>query len=68
MANLSITKIPEVFAVSVRKAAESAGVSRSTIYEAMRTGGLKFVKIGARRLILLDDLREWLIALRDGAR
>jgi hypothetical protein len=34
----------------------------------MRDARLKFVKIGARRVILVDDLREWLVTLRDGAR
>jgi hypothetical protein len=30
----------------------------------MRTGGLKYIKIGARRVILVDDLRDWLLSLR----
>jgi len=56
---------PRPLALSVAQAAEAAGVSRSILYEEMRrTGGLKYVKIGARRLILVDDLRAWLVANR----
>jgi excisionase family DNA binding protein len=58
----------DALAISVRQAARSAGVSRSILYEEMHNGRLKFVKIGARRVILVDDLREWLVTLRDGAR
>jgi excisionase family DNA binding protein len=55
-------------AVSVDKAAVAAGLGRSTLYEAIRAGDLRSAKIGARRVILLDDLRLWLFALRDGTR
>jgi excisionase family DNA binding protein len=56
---------PRPLALSVEQAAELAGVSRSLLYEEMRRpGGLKYVKIRGRRLILVDDLREWLVSLR----
>ena len=60
--------LSRVLALSVSEAAKAAGVSRSVLYEVMRTGGLKFAKLGTRRLILVDDLHEWLVVLRDGAR
>jgi excisionase family DNA binding protein len=55
---------PERLAVSVNQAAEAAGISRSSLYEEMAAGRLKFAKVGARRVILVDDLREWLASLR----
>jgi excisionase family DNA binding protein len=54
----------EPLALSVEQAAELAGVSRSLLYEEMRDSRLKYVKIGARRLILFHDLREWLLSHR----
>jgi excisionase family DNA binding protein len=56
---------PDLLAVSVTQAADATGVSRSRLYEEMRAGRLKYAKLGARRLILVDDLREWLRWLRD---
>lgn len=50
-------------ALSVERAAELAGVSRSTLYGAMRCGDLRARKAGSRTLLLLDDLRKWLDAL-----
>jgi len=55
---------PRPLALSVEQAAEAAGVSRSLLYQEMRAGRLKYVKIGARRVILVDDLRDWLLSLR----
>jgi hypothetical protein len=34
----------------------------------MRCGELRYIKIGTRRVVLIDDLREWLLALREGPR
>jgi Helix-turn-helix domain len=59
---------PLVLALSVNEAARAAGVGRSLLYEAIRTGDLKSAKIHARRIVLVDDLRSWLLTLRDGAR
>jgi excisionase family DNA binding protein len=50
-------------AVSTHEAADLAGVGRTTIYEALRSGDLKSLKIGKRRLIRVDALRDWLAAL-----
>jgi hypothetical protein len=54
----------EPLAVSVAQGAEAAGVSRSVLYQEMATGRLRFAKIGARRIIILEDLRVWLISHR----
>ena len=51
-----------VLAVAPAEAARLAGVGRTTLYEAIGTGELKSVKIGKRRLILVEALRQWLLA------
>jgi excisionase family DNA binding protein len=54
-------------AYSVGEAAASAGVSRSLIWELLRSGEIKsFSPNGRRRrLIYVDDLREWLLRQRE---
>ena len=49
-------------AVSPLEAARLAGVGRTTLYEAIGSGELRSLKIGKRRLITVDALREWLAA------
>ena len=61
----TVTHEPDPLAVSVNQAARSTGISRSRLYEEMRAGRLIYAKLGARRLILMDDLRDWLRVLRD---
>ena len=48
-------------AVSVEDAAQRAGLGRTEIYRAIKSGNLKSLKIGKRRLVRVDALREWLI-------
>jgi hypothetical protein len=52
----------EPFATSVAGAVKLCGgaVGRSSIYKAMQRGELRFRKAGARRVILIAELREWL--------
>jgi excisionase family DNA binding protein len=50
-------------AVSTDEAADLAGIGRTTIYEAIRSGDLKSLKIGRRRLIRVDALHDWLAEL-----
>lgn len=45
-------RIPEVVAYS--------GRPRTAVYEAIRVGELKSYLIGARRLVLREDLDDWL--------
>lgn len=47
-------------AVSVEEAADVSGLGRTSIYEAMGSGALRSLKVGKRRLILVEDLRDWL--------
>ena len=47
-------------AVSPAEAARLAGVGRTTIYEALGSGALRSLKIGKRRLITIEFLKDWL--------
>jgi excisionase family DNA binding protein len=51
-------------ATSVDDAAQSTNLGMATIYAAMATGELPYLKFGRRRLILVDDLRAWLETFR----
>ena len=53
--------VPRV-SLSVDEAAESSGLSKSTLYALMGEGRLRFTKIGARRLIPIAELQA-LVAL-----
>jgi excisionase family DNA binding protein len=50
----------EPLAVSVGEAARLAGVSRTMLYQTLRSGGLRSLKIGSRRLITIEALGTWL--------
>lgn len=52
----------EPLAVSPAEAARLAGIGRTTLYEAIGSGALRSLKLGKRRLITIDALREWLAA------
>jgi excisionase family DNA binding protein len=56
-------EVPEPLAVQVETAARMTGVSRTEIYKAIKNLDLKSLKIGKRRLIRVDALREWLAAV-----
>jgi excisionase family DNA binding protein len=49
---------PEV--TSIKTAMAETTLSRGTLYTLMREGKLKSVKIGGRRLIMRDSLRDLL--------
>ncbi len=49
-------------------AAQAASISKGQLYKLWRQGlGPKFVRIGADRRVLVDDLRAWLEGLRKAA-
>lgn len=60
MANASGRPLELELAVSPAEAARRSGLGRTTIYAALKAGGLKSIKIGARRLIMVDALKAWL--------
>ena len=47
-------------AVSPDEAARLAGIGRTTLYAALAKGDLPSIKIGTRRLIRVDAIRDWL--------
>lgn len=49
-------------AVSPSEAARLSGVGRTTLYAALSSGALKSIKIGTRRLITVEAIRDWLKA------
>jgi excisionase family DNA binding protein len=53
----------EQFAYSPRQAAERLGVSRSLIYDEMRAGRLRALKVGRRTVILATDIEAYLAGL-----
>ncbi len=50
----------QILAVSPNEAARLCSIGRTTPYGALSSGELKSIKIGTRRLITLDALRDWL--------
>lgn len=57
-----ISQSAQILAVSPNEAARLCSIGRTTLYAALSSGELKSVKIGTRRLIMLDALRDWLLA------
>ena len=47
-------------AVSPAEAARLTGIGRTTLYEALSSGALRSLKIGQRRLITIEALKDWL--------
>jgi excisionase family DNA binding protein len=39
---------------------QASGLGKSTLYEAMQAGELRYIKIGAARLIKRDDLEAFI--------
>ncbi len=48
------------FANDVDTSAKLAGVSRATLYKEIKANRLLTFKVGARRLISIDALRDWI--------
>jgi len=47
-------------AVSPNEAARLIGIGRTALFAALKSGALRSAKIGKRRLITIQALREWL--------
>lgn len=56
----TLNQIPHILAVSPNEAARLCGIGRTTLYAALSSGELKSAKIGTRRLIRVDAIRDWL--------
>ena len=55
-----INQAAQILAVSPNEAARICSIGRTTLYAALSSGELRSVKIGTRRLITMDALRDWL--------
>jgi predicted DNA-binding transcriptional regulator AlpA len=55
---------PPIAALSIRDAAETSGIGRSTLYELIAQGrGPRVLKINRRSVILIEDRDRWLRSL-----
>lgn len=50
----------EPISVKVREAVRLSGLSRSRIYELMRSGDIAYAKVGSSTLILVKSLRSFI--------
>ena len=60
------SEIPPVM-YRVEEAATALRLSRSLLYELIRSGRLRTVKVGSRRLVPVEALAECVTMLQDGA-
>jgi excisionase family DNA binding protein len=59
-----VTDAPPRLLLSVGEAAAALGISRSTLYCEVAAGRLETVKIGARRLFVLEEVKRYVGQLR----
>ena len=50
--------------VKIPEAVRLSGVSRSRLYELMKSGDIEFAKVGSSTLILVDSLKTFIISRR----
>jgi excisionase family DNA binding protein len=50
--------------VRVPEAVRLTGLSRSRLYELLRTGDIEYVKVGSSTLVLVDSLRRFIESRR----
>lgn len=55
-----INQAVQILAVSPNEGARLCGIGRTTLYAALSSGDLRSIKIGTRRLITVEALRDWL--------
>jgi excisionase family DNA binding protein len=65
MAHAEFSQSDNRRALHVKEAARIYGLSRTTIYQLMKQGTLRTVKIGGRRLITRDALESLILGARD---
>lgn len=51
---------PERISVRIPDAVRMTGLSRSRIYELLRSGDIEFAKVGSSTLILVESLRRFI--------
>lgn len=63
----SISAPREKLAVSIPTAGEMLSIGRTSIYDLLNRGDLKSIKIGRRRLVLVDSIRQLTECAVEGA-
>ena len=59
------TALNDRMSLSVDDASAVTGLGRGKLFEAIRTGELPSVRVGGRRLVLVEDLRQYLADRRE---
>jgi len=54
----------EPISVRIPEAVRLTGLSRSRLYELMRSGDIEFIKVGSSTLIPVEGLRDFVLARR----
>lgn len=57
-------RIGEPISIKVPEAVRLSGLSRSRLYELMKSGEIEFAKVGSSTLILVDSLRRFICSHR----
>jgi excisionase family DNA binding protein len=55
-----MNSVENSFSLSVIEVSKTTSLGKTTIYSALKSGALKSRKIGKRRIILTEDLKDWL--------
>jgi excisionase family DNA binding protein len=56
--------LPEPISVRIPEACRLTGLSRSRVYELMKSGDIEFVKVGSSTLIVVESLRLFIQSRR----
>jgi excisionase family DNA binding protein len=56
--------LPEPISVRIPEACRLTGLSRSRLYELMKSRDIEFVKVGSSTLILVESLRRFIQSRR----
>jgi excisionase family DNA binding protein len=49
----------EPLLLSIREAAKAAGIGRDAMYEFVRSGRVRSVRVGSKRLVPRPEIRAW---------
>ncbi len=58
------TKLPDYAALTIKEVCALAGIGRSTFYNEVAAGRITPTKIGDRTLVLVQDLRDYMLSRR----
>jgi len=57
---MEIPKVKQKLAYSVVEAAAALGVSKTTMYQIVRTEGFPVIKVGNRSIIPIESFKRWM--------